>query len=423
MDRQGQGGRGLSGPPLGARAERSRHLAPVEAPWTLDPSVSYLNHGAFGAAPRVVQAAQQAYRDRLEQEPTRFLVHELEPQLDRVRERVAALVGAPPEELVFVANATTAVSTVLASLRLSPGDELLITDHGYNACNNAARFYAERAGARVTVAALPFPFSEPEQLTQALLAAVTPRTRVALLDHVTSPTGLIFPLAAMVAALRERGVLTLVDGAHAPGMLELDLERLGADYYTGNLHKWLCAPKTAAFLHVPRRHQAGLRPLVLSHGASSPRADRPRLWLEFDWTGTFDPSAVLSVPAALTFLEGLVPGGLPGLYARNRALALAARRLIAERLGLRLPCPDGAVGALASLPLPGPSACAPGAAGAQDPLAERLWQRHRIEVPVFSWPAAGGRLLRVSAQVYNELQQYERLAEALLEELEIQGAG
>jgi isopenicillin-N epimerase len=220
----------------------------------------------------------------------------------------------------------------------------------------------------------------------------------------------------VVAAFAERGVDVLVDGAHAPGMLPLDLTAVGAAYYTGNFHKWCCAPKGAALLHVRRDRQDRVRPLVVSHGATASRRDRSRFRLEFDWTGTDDPSAWLAVPDALRFLGGLLPGGWPALRAHNRRVALEQRARLATRLGARLPCPDAMVGSIAAVPLPdSPHASASPQTG--DPLQRALFDRHRVEVPIVVWPDAPRRWVRISAQVYNDPSQYARLAEALVEEL------
>jgi isopenicillin-N epimerase len=388
--------------------------------FTLDPQVTFLNHGSYGACPRAVLAVQSELRARMEREPVRFFNHELEPLLDEARAELAAFVGAPAADLVFLHNATTAVNAVLSSLRFEPGDELLVTDHGYPACSNAARRWAERAGARVVTAAVPFPLSRSSEIVEAVLAAATPRTRLALLDHVTSPTGLVLPIAELVEALSARGIDTLVDGAHAPGMLPLrlaDLAERGAAYYTGNLHKWCCAPKGAAFLYVRRDRQEGIHPTVTSHGAGSPRRDRSRFLLEFDWLGTDDYTAALSVPAALRFLGGLLPGGWDALRQHNRELARAARRELAAALRVELPCPDELLGALASLPLPESEPPEPGAGPCVDPLQARLYAEHRIQVPVMPWPRPPRRLLRISAQLYNQPAEYTRLAAALVREL------
>ncbi len=381
------------------------------ARWSLDPSVTFLNHGSFGAAPRAVLEAQGRLRARLEAEPVRFFVREYEALLDAARTRLAVFLGTRPEQLVFVANATNGVNTALASLDLEPDDELLVTDHEYPACRNAVEATAARTGARIVIARIPFPLANAAQAVDAILGAVSSRTRAALVDHVTSQTGLVLPASDIIAALRRRGVRVVIDGAHAPGMLELDLERIGADLYTGNLHKWVCAPKGSAFLFVREPDRTVVRPLVTSHGASAPSGRRSRYWLEHDWTGTFDPTAWLAVPAALDEIGGMLPGGWPEVRASNRALALAARCVLADRLGVALPCPDEMIGSLATLPL----SDGDGIRRDLDPLQDALWERHRIEVPVIPWPAPPRRVLRVSAQLYNGLDQYERLADALEE--------
>ncbi|MBI3180859.1 MAG: aminotransferase class V-fold PLP-dependent enzyme [Myxococcales bacterium] len=389
----------------------------LKANWRLDPAVVFLNHGSFGACPVAVLEAQARFRERMEAEPVRFFVRELEPLWDRARAEVAAFLDCSPEDLAFVPNATAGVNAVLRSLSLSPGDELLVTDHAYNACRNALEHAASGAGARVAVAKVPWPVTSPAAVVRAVLAAVTERTRLALIDHVTSPTGLVLPAAELVSALSARGVDSLVDGAHAPGMLPLSVRAVGAAYYAGNFHKWVCAPKGAGFLHVRPDKQEAIRPLAISHGASSPRRDRSRFQLEFDWTGTDDPSAYLCVPEALSFMGALLPGGWPEVMRRNRELALEARALLAKALGVSLPCPEEMVGSLAALPLPDGSTEPPATPLYSDPLQDALWERHGIEVPVVPWPAPPKRLLRIAAQLYNSIGQYERLARALEAEI------
>lgn len=384
------------------------------ARFALDPAITFLNHGSFGACPRVVLEAQSMLRARMEAEPVRFFVREAPAMLDRARETIARFVGADPRDLAFVRNATQAVASVLASLPLAPGDELLTTDHAYAACRNALDHHAAKSGARVVVARVPFPLADPREVVDAVLGAVTSRTKLALIDHVTSPTGLVVPIAEIVSALRARGVETLVDGAHGPGMVALELDALGAAYYTGNLHKWLCAPKGCGILHVRRDRQEGLHPMAISHGIRSGRA-RPRLWEEFDWVGTDDPTPWLCAPESLAALESLLPGGMPALRERNRALALHARDRLCATLGVAAPAPDSMIGALASVPLPDrdPRDPAPGSAFDVDPIGAALFDAHSIEIPVFPWPAPPKRLIRIACQIYVGEDDVERLCDAL----------
>ena len=382
--------------------------------WPLDPKVIFLNHGSFGSCPRPVLKFQQALQERLERQPVGFLIDEFEARWDDARRTLAQFVGADADDLVFIPNATTGVNTVLRSLEFKHGDELLTTDHAYNACHCALDFIAARAGARVVVVKVPFPLASPQQVVDAVLARVTRRTRLALLDHVTSSTGLVLPLEEIVRELSARGIETLVDGAHAPGMIPLNLKKLGAAYYAGNCHKWICSPKGAALLYVRRDRQTQIRPLAISHGANSTRSDPSRFLLEFSWTGTGDFSAWLSVPESLRVIGALLPGGWPTVMQRNRALALAARRLLCDALNISPPCPEEMIGSLAAVPLPAMiTADIARISNGLDPLRARLLRKHNIEVPVFPWPAPPKRLLRISAQLYNSLPQYEKLAAVL----------
>lgn len=380
--------------------------------WSLDPEVTFLNHGSFGACPLPVLEAQQRLRQQMEAQPLRFFVREFEELLDGAKSELGEFVGADAAELVFVPNATTGVNAVLRSLTFHPGDELLTTDHEYNACRNVLNYVAEKTGATVVVANVPFPIASPQQIIEAVIACVTPKTKLALLDHITSQTGLILPISTLSRELAMRGVDTVIDGAHAPGMIPLNLKKCGATYYTGNCHKWLCAPKGAAFLYVRRDKQAVIRPMTISHGANSPRTDKSRFQLEFDWMGTDDPTAYLCVPEAIRFMGSLLPGGWPELMAQNRAMALAARRMLCERLGEMRPCPDEMIGAIAVVPLPDDrtefvkTRLIP-------PLQDQLWEQFKIEVPIIYWPKQPQQLMRISAQIYNTTAQYQYLAEAL----------
>jgi isopenicillin-N epimerase len=393
-------------------SEHARH-------WPLDPAVDFLNHGSFGATPRVVLEAQAAWRDELEREPVRFMVERVEPELAAAREALAAFIQADTDDLAFVTNATAGCNTVLRSLELAAGDEILTTDHAYNAVKNAAAYVADRAGARLVVVEIPFPMEHANEAVERILAAVTPRTRLAVLDHVTSATAIVLPIARIVAALAERGVDTLVDGAHAPGMLDLDVAGIGAAYYTGNLHKWVCAPKGSAFLWVRPDRQERIHPLVISHGANLPLDDRSRFRLEFDWQGTADPSAWLAVPAALRFGEALLPGGWPALRDRNRRLALEARDLLCAVTRQPPPVPDEMIGSMASVPLAWEDE--PASVQGVNLYGDRVHGAllaAGIQVMVTPWPQRPEglrwrRLVRASAAAYNDRAQMERLATTL----------
>lgn len=384
----------------------------LRARWALDPAVTFLNHGSFGACPLDVLAVQSELRARMERQPVQFFARDLPALLDDARAHLARFLGTAPAGLVFVQNATAAVNAVLQWLELAPGDELLTTDHAYNACRNVLNAAAARTGARVVTASVPFPVASEHDVEAPILAAVTPRTRLCLLDAITSPTGLVFPIARLVRALRERGVETLVDAAHAPGQVPLDVDAIGASWLTGNCHKWMFAPKGAAFLAVRADLREQTRPAILSHGANAPPGPRSRLHLEFDWTGTLDPTPWLAVPAGIAFGASLFPGGWRELMERNHRLALEGRALLCGALGVDEPAPAAMLGALASVPLPDGDGQTHGPLYG-DPLQARLLSEHGIEVPIVPWPARPHRLVRISAQAYNTREEFARLASVL----------
>lgn len=375
--------------------------------WRLTPNITYLNHGSFGACPQPILEKQQQLRTEMESEPVQFFLH-LESKLDEVRETLAAFVGVNSSQLCFLPNATTAVNTVLQSLSFSPDDELLITNHGYNACNNAVKFVAERSQAKVVVAEIPFPLTSPDSAISAILGKVSPRTRFALIDQITSPTALILPIAEIVRTLEEKGIEVFVDGAHSPGMLPLNLGAIGASYYTGNCHKWLCAPKGSAFLAVREDKQAQIRPLTISHGANRETRGRSRFRLEFDWLGTVDPTPYLSIPSAIAFWSEIFPNGWEAASQRNHNLILEAKNLLTRRLGWRSPCPEEMIGSMATLLLPEDEFTQ---VSAQE-LQGKLFETFKIEVPVIEWFSPPQKMIRISAQLYNQFSDYQRLADA-----------
>lgn len=386
------------------------------ATWQLDPNVTHLNHGSFGACPTEVLAVQAAFRADMERNPVAFMLHSYQPLLEAARVELAAFVGADADGLVFVPNATYGVNSVLRSLepKLRRGGQVVVTNHTYNACRNAAQVMADRIGGSLVVADVPFPIESAQQISDSVMGAVGPQTVLVMLDHVSSATGLVWPVADIVAEL-EPEVPVLVDGAHAPGMLPVDLTAIGASFYTANCHKWLCSPKGAAFLHVADRHRSAIHAAVVSHGYNDgwPQSGS-RFHAQFDWTGTDDPSARLSVAAALRVMGGHHLDGWAGVRRSNHELVLAGRKILAEALRVASPAPDSMIGSIAALPLP---ASAQPSSGIFDPLMERLHAEWRIEVPVFAWPDARERLIRVSAQQYNTIDDYHRLAEALTAEL------
>ncbi len=379
--------------------------SPFARHWTLDASVDFLNHGSFGACPDTVQRAQSELRNDLERQPVAFLMREMPVRLDAARIALARFLDTRPESLAFVANATTGVNTVLASVEFAPGDEILITDHVYNACRNAVEYIARRTGVHVVTVTLPYPVEASGDVTRAVLSGVTRRTRLAVIDHVTSPTALILPIEEIVAALKARGVPVLVDGAHAPGMLPLHLDALGADFYTGNCHKWLCAPKGSAFIHVPDAEHTNIAPLTISHGINTRREGRSVFHDAFDWQGTGDPSPWLCIPTAIDTVGAMLPGGWPAVREHNRQLVLTAHDELCNVLGVAPQAPIDMLGSMAAVRVPVTDVAPVAYARA---CYEALCEQ-QFEVPVMALPG-GSVVVRISAQLYNDASQYERLA-------------
>jgi isopenicillin-N epimerase len=367
--------------------------------WLLDPEVTFLNHGSYGASPRRVIAEQDRWRRRMEWHPTGFMTYELPQALRDVAMRLAAFLGGVGKDFALIENTTVGCNTVLNSLLLSPGDEILLTDHGYPAVHNAAKHRALRTGTRVIEARVPFPASDPSQIIEAVASKLGPRTRLVILDQVTSPTAIIFPVRELTSLCRAAGACVLIDGAHGPGMLSFDVPSIGADWYVGNCHKWLMAPKGSAFLWANPRRQKDIHPLVISHGYGQGFA------AEFDWTGTRDPSAWLAVPAAIDFHNQM---GGPSLRQRNADLARESAALLANDWKTECGSADLLTGsssmATVRLPLKGVASVE----RAQE-LRAQLFKVHRIEVAITCF---GDSLwARISAQAYNEPADYQQLAQ------------
>lgn len=380
--------------------------------WSLKPGKVFLNHGSFGACPTPILELQTELRRQLEAEPVQFLWRRYEERIEPSRRALARFVGARAGDLAFVTNTTTGVNAVVRSLNLRRGDALLTTNLDYNACRNVLAETARRARARLIVARVPFPLRSADEIVEAVLRAVTPQTRLAMLDHVTSDSALVMPVARLVRELELRGVPTLVDGAHAPGMVPLNLRRIRPTFYTGNLHKWICAPKGAAFLWVRDDFHDNLQPPVISHGNNRPRTGYTRFQDRFDWPGTFDPTAWMCVGEAIQWMGSILPGGWPDVRARNHDLAVRARRLLCQSWKVEAPCPDTLLGSMATVPLPGRLQQRP-PTGKIDADQLRLYDEFGIEVPFNRIGQPPARYLRISAQVYNTLADYQKLDRAV----------
>jgi isopenicillin-N epimerase len=367
----------------------------------LRPGMSFLNHGSFGACPRPVFEAYQGWQRELEGQPVEFLGRRIPELLANARAALGVFLNAHPDDLAYVPNATHGVNIVARSLGLGPGDEVLATDHEYGAVDRTWRFICGQRGARYINQPIDLPLEDPDEVVEQLWAGVTPRTRAIVVSHISSPTALIFPVAAICRRAREEGILTVVDGAHAPGQIDLDMQAIAADFYTGNCHKWLCSPKGAGFLYAHRELQALLTPLVVSWGYEALAPGASTFVDYFGWAGTVDPAAYLSVPAAIAFQA---EHRWPHIRAACHALLGQARERVAALGGGAQICPDSPAwwSQLASIPLPPCDTVE---------VKRRLWDEFQVEVPLVVW--RDRPFVRVSVQAYNGPADIDRLVEAL----------
>ena len=382
-----------------------RSLLPL---WPLDPAATYLNHGTVGVVPNRVAEAQQALRARIERHPSKFMLRDLwtftgsaaGPTLMRqAAAEIAAFVGARAEDLVFVDNTTTGVNAVLRSTPFSAGDEIVVTDHLYGGLLTAVQYIARTSGATVRIVTLPYPAFDAAASVELIAGTVTSRTRLVIVEHIGAESGLVFPLGDIVRACKAKGATVLVDGAHVPGALPLDVSAIGADYYVANLHKWAMAPRSSAFMVVAPERQATLHPAVISWGLDQ------GFLQEFDWVGTRDPTPWLVAPEGVRFLHDL---GYDALRKYNHDLAWHAAQYLSDRWNTPLQIGESAVGCMVSV-------MTPESIGSTKPDAVRLRDRllfdHGIEVQVHA--RAGRVWVRVSAQAYNDRTDIEKLAAAV----------
>ena len=364
--------------------------------WPIDPAVAHLNHGSFGAVPSAVVAEQDRWRATMESNPTGFFWRILPDAYENARVVAARFVGADPDGFVFTPNATTAINTVLASLVLTDRDEVLVTDHGYGAIRLAAERACQRTGATLVVHPVPMPVHGMAELKESVMAGITERTRLAIVDQIASPTGVVFPVAELVREMRLQGVLSLIDGAHAPGMIDVDLGDLDPDFWTGNFHKWVCAPRGTAGLYVRAEHRDRIVPLVTSWDALEGHVK------SFGWLGTNDYTAYLAVPAAIEFMDEL---GWERVRRHNRELAAYGARVVREALGTPALAQADVFEAMSLVALP------PGVADTQEEtkaLSRRIAEALGAEVAAFPWQGHG--YIRLSAQAYNAPAEFEAVA-------------
>lgn len=381
-------------------------VSKIHEAWDSDPTTVYLNHGSFGPSPVAVQNARQAWTRQLERQPMDFLVRRMEGLLDEAAARLGQLVSADPADLCFVDNATTAMNVVAESAPLSADDEVLLTNHEYGAVMRIWRRACERRQAKVVVARLSEPLISHDAIVDAVFTAVTPRTRLIVVSHVTSPTAVILPVEAICRRARAMGIAVCIDGPHAVAMVPIDLRKIDCDYYCASGHKWLCGPFGSGFLYVARRRQSSIVPPVISWGGSV--SGRPFRWQdELNWLGTRDPAPFLAIPAAIDFLESF---GLDEFRRQTHGMVSDARRRIADLTGLAPFTPDSVewFGSMAACPLPDGE---PPAAGRRDLLQNHLWEQHRIEIPVVHWH--GRRFIRVSCHLYTTPEHIDLLLDAL----------
>lgn len=375
----------------------------MDSCWMLGSDVVFLNHGSFGARPKAVFDHHSSLLLRFEQQPVQTIVAEMEQLLPSIRDSLSSFLKVSSDRIDLVCNASEAVNSILRSIDLEPGDELVVPDHAYGAVLKTLQYVADRTGAVVKIVHVPLPLESSDQIVEVIRSAISDRTRLLLIDHISSPTAVVFPIDELVSLARERGIDVLVDGAHGPGMIDLDLESLGATWYIGNLHKWVCVPIGAGFIVTDPSHLDSLHPAIISHGYQDGHVE------EFNWQGTRDYSPWRSIPFVLDWIERT--WGWRQMREHNHRLAVWAHRMLCQAWDVEPLTPlDGSLmGSMATLELPGRIR---DSHDSEQSLHDLLLSSHRIEVPIMEW---GGRLwIRFSAQIYNRPEHYFRLRDIVL---------
>lgn len=375
--------------------------------WNLDPSILFLNHGSFGATPIKVLEQQQHFQKQLESQPLRFFMREL-PELHReTLQKLGSFLQCDPQDLVYVKNATEGVNTVLSSIPWQKNDRVLITNHIYQACKNALLVYAQRYGFEIDEVEVSYPCQNEDEILQSVLSGITKRTRLILIDHISSPTALQFPIEKIARSIEGSRVELLVDGAHAPGMIPIHPSETGAQYYTGNCHKWLCAPKGAAFLWVEPKCQEYINPLNISMINVKTQSFQDR----FYWGGTQDISSFLSISKAIDCIPEIFGGSWEAIMEHNYQMSRKVAQMLSEMLGQPIPIGEEMKINMCSIPIPKLGrALQP---GEFDPIQEKLYSEYKIEIPIINWGRTNQRFIRYSCFLYNSLEQYEYLGGVL----------
>lgn len=388
--------------------------SPLASHWKLNRQTTFLNHGSFGACPTPILDKQLSLRLQMEEDPVKFMVNNLEDLMWESKNSLAKFTGCKAENIVFTSNATSSVNFVMQSLVFQAGDEILTHNHIYGACLNTLKAKAAASKARLVICDIPFPLNNEEEIIRAFLNSVTPKTKFALIDYITSATGIIFPVNKLTRALQEKGVQVMIDGAHAPGMVQLNIQETGAEYFGGNCHKWICTPKGSAFLYVREDMQKNIHPLIISQTYDKPVGSK-RWSGQFMWTGTSDYTPWLCIPEAIDFMGSLM-GSWEKLREYNRNLVLLGRNLVLQKLNAFAPSPDSMIGSLSTIQLPIPYKQPEYSFNYTHPVGTLLYSKYGIQIPIHMWPEKDTKVwIRISAQAYNSPEQMQYLAGAIEE--------